>query len=154
VRFALYYLAEFMNTITVSAVAVTLFLGGPSGPHINFLPALWPVVWFFLKLFVFVSAYVWLRATLPRLRYDQLMDLGWKRLIPLALYWLLLVAALRIGDDANWPWGPHHSVWNAVTIVACAAGAGLVYFGGLGAAVRVGRQRAEEGAAGAGGVRV
>src|SRR2546425_5340298 len=59
VRFALFYLAEFMNTITVSAVAVTLFMGGPSGPHINFLPALWPVVWFFLKLLVFVSAYVW-----------------------------------------------------------------------------------------------
>src|SRR5204862_430857 len=69
VRFALFYLAEFMNTITVSAVAVTLFLGGPSGPHVDFLPALWPVVWFFLKLFVFVSAYVWLRATLPRLRF-------------------------------------------------------------------------------------
>src|SRR5437764_10136201 len=60
VRFALFYLAEFMNPITVSAVAVTLFLGGPSGPHIDFLPALWPVVWFFLKLLVFVSGYVWL----------------------------------------------------------------------------------------------
>jgi NADH-quinone oxidoreductase subunit H len=154
VRFALYYLAEFMNTITVSAVAVTLFLGGPSGPHINFLPALWPVVWFFLKLFVFVSAYVWLRATLPRLRYDQLMDLGWKRLIPLALYWLLLVGALRIGDDANWPWGPQHSFWNALTIVAAVAGAGLVYFGGLAAAIRVGAQRVEEETEQAGGVRV
>ncbi len=154
VRFALYYLAEFANTITVSAVAVTLFLGGPSGPHINFLPDLWPVVWFFLKLFVFVSAYVWLRATLPRLRYDQLMDFGWKRLIPLALYWLLLVAALRIGDDANWPWGPSHTSWNAVTIVACAAGAGIVYFGGLAAAMRVGRLRAEEETDRAGGLRV
>jgi NADH-quinone oxidoreductase subunit H len=154
VRFALFYLAEFMNTITVSAVAVTLFMGGPSGPHINVLPALWPVVWFFLKLFVFTSAYVWLRATLPRLRYDQLMDLGWKRLIPLALYWLLLVAALRIGDDANWPWGPQHSFWNALTIVAAVAGAGLVYFGGLAAAIRVGGQRVEEETERAGGVRV
>jgi len=153
-RFAVFYLASYMNTITVSAVAVTLFFGGPSGPHIGFLPALWPVVWFFLKVFVFMSAYVWLRATLPRLRYDQLMDLGWKRLIPLALYWLLLVGALRIGDDANWPWGPSHSTWNAVTIVACAAGAGLVYFGGLSAAVRVGRQRAEEETEHADGVRV
>ena len=112
------------------------------------------MVWFFLKLFVFVSAYVWLRATLPRLRYDQLMDLGWKRLIPLALYWLLLVAALRIGDDANWPWGPSHSAWNAVTIVACVAGAGIVYFGGLGAAIRVGAKRVEEETDRAGGVRV
>ncbi|TMK89198.1 MAG: NADH-quinone oxidoreductase subunit H, partial [Actinobacteria bacterium] len=59
-RFAVFYLASYMNTITVSAVAVTLFFGGPSGPHIGFLPALWPVVWFFLKVFVFMSAYVWL----------------------------------------------------------------------------------------------
>jgi NADH-quinone oxidoreductase subunit H len=144
VRFALFYLAEFMNTITVSAVAVTLFMGGPSGPHINFLPSLWPVVWFFLKLFVFVSAYVWLRATLPRLRYDQLMDLGWKRLIPLALYWLLLVAALEIGRQANWPWGVGQGFWNAVTVVGVAAAAGAVAFGGLAAALRVGAQRVEE----------
>jgi NADH-quinone oxidoreductase subunit H len=152
VRFALFYLAEFMNTITVSAVAVTLFMGGPSGPHINFLPALWPVVWFFLKLFVFVSAYVWLRASLPRLRYDQLMDLGWKRLIPLALYWLLLVAALEIGRQANWPWGADQGFWNAVTVVAAAAAAGGVAFGGLQAALRVGAQRIEEETAG--GIRV
>jgi NADH-quinone oxidoreductase subunit H len=152
VRFALFYLAEFMNTITVSAVAVTLFMGGPSGPHINFLPSLWPVVWFFLKLFVFVSAYVWLRASLPRLRYDQLMDLGWKRLIPLALYWLLLVAALEIGRQENWPWGVGHGFWNAVTVVAVAAAAGAVAFGGLAAALRVGAQRVEEETAG--GIRV
>ncbi|MCU1450844.1 MAG: dehydrogenase (quinone) [Acidimicrobiales bacterium] len=152
VRFALFYLAEFMNTITVSAVAVTLFMGGPSGPHINFLPSLWPVVWFFLKLFVFVSAYVWLRASLPRLRYDQLMDLGWKRLIPLALYWLLLVAALEIGRQANWPWGAGHGFWNAVTVVGVSAAAGGVAFGGLAAALRVGAQRVEEETAG--GIRV
>jgi NADH-quinone oxidoreductase subunit H len=154
VRFALYYLAEFMNTITVSAVAVTLFLGGPSGPHINVLPALWPVVWFFLKLFVFVSAYVWLRATLPRLRYDQLMDLGWKRLIPLSLYWLLLVAALQIGRQEHWPWGVDHGAANAATVVAVAVGAGIVVFGGLGAAIRVGQRRVEEETAEAGGIRV
>jgi NADH-quinone oxidoreductase subunit H len=152
VRFALFYLAEFMNTITVSAVAVTLFMGGPSGPHINFLPSLWPVVWFFLKLFVFVSAYVWLRASLPRLRYDQLMDLGWKRLIPLALYWLLLVAALEIGRQANWPWGAGNGFWNAVSVVVVAAAAGAVAFGGLAAAVRVGAQRVEEETSG--GIRV
>jgi len=102
VRFALFYLAEFMNTITVSAIAVTLFLGGPDGPHIAFLPGVWPVVWFFTKLMAFLFTYTWLRATLPRLRYDQLMDLGWKKLIPLSLYWLLLVAALRVGVEAGW----------------------------------------------------
>jgi NADH-quinone oxidoreductase subunit H len=104
ISFALFFLAEFMNTVTVSAVAVTLFLGGPNGPEIGFLPAIWPVVWFLGKLLIFLFVYVWFRATLPRFRYDQLMDLGWKRLIPLALYWLLLIAALRIGRDRDWAW--------------------------------------------------
>jgi NADH-quinone oxidoreductase subunit H len=144
IGFALFYLSEFMNTITVSAVAVTLFMGGPSGPHIGFLPALWPVVWFFAKLFIFVSAYVWLRATLPRLRYDQLMDLGWKRLIPLSLYWLLLVAALQIGRQEHWPWGPAHGGLNAVTVVGVAVAAGFVVFGGLSAGIRAGRRRVAE----------
>ena len=102
IRFALFFLAEFMNTVTMSAIAVTLFFGGPSGPTFGFLPDLWPVVWFLLKLGVFLFLYIWFRGTLPRLRYDQLMDLGWKRLIPLSLYWLLLVAALRIGRDVGW----------------------------------------------------
>jgi NADH-quinone oxidoreductase subunit H len=104
ISFALFFLAEFMNTVTVSAVAVTLFLGGPNGPEIGFLPDLWPVVWFLGKLLIFLFVYVWFRATLPRFRYDQLMDLGWKKLIPLGLYWLLLIAALRIGRDRGWEW--------------------------------------------------
>ncbi|MGQ0744513.1 MAG: NADH-quinone oxidoreductase subunit NuoH [Acidimicrobiales bacterium] len=103
IRFALFFLAEFMNTITMSAVAVTLFLGGPAAPF-SFLPEI-PVVWFLLKLVAFLFAYIWVRATLPRLRYDQLMDLGWKKLIPLSLFWLLLVATLRIGRDQGWPGG-------------------------------------------------
>ena len=97
-RFALFYLAEFMNTIVMSAVIVTLFLGGPAGPAPDggFLGAVVPVGWFLLKMFVFLFTYVWLRATLPRLRYDQLMDLGWKRLIPFSLFWLLVLAAMQI----------------------------------------------------------
>jgi NADH-quinone oxidoreductase subunit H len=63
---------------------------------------LWPIVWFFAKLLVFLFIYVWLRATLPRFRYDQLMDLGWKKLIPVSLFWLLLIAALRIGRLEDW----------------------------------------------------
>ncbi len=132
IRFALFYLAEFMNTITMSALAVTLFLGGPNGPRIGFLPDLWPVVWFMLKLVAFLFVYVWLRATLPRFRYDQLMDLGWKKLIPLSLYWLLLIAALRVGEDEGWNIG--------VVLVA----AGAVLFLGmvvLNAALRLGRDR-------------
>jgi NADH-quinone oxidoreductase subunit H len=154
IRFALFYLASYMNTITVSAVAVTLFMGGPSGPHINVLPALWPVVWFFAKLFAFMTAYVWVRASLPRLRYDQLMDLGWKRLIPLALYWLLLVAALQIGRQEHWPWGVDHGALNAVTVVAVAVAAGIVVLGGLAAAIRVGARRVEEETAATGGIHI
>ncbi|HEX2700945.1 MAG TPA: NADH-quinone oxidoreductase subunit NuoH [Acidimicrobiales bacterium] len=97
-RFALFFLAEFMSTVVMSAVIVTLFLGGPAGPAPDggFLGAIVPVGWFLAKMFVFLFTYVWLRATLPRFRYDQLMDLGWKRLIPLSLFWLLVLAGMRL----------------------------------------------------------
>ena len=100
IRFALFFLAEFMNTITMSAVMVTLFFGGPDGPGFHFWRWLWPILWFLGKTLVFLYVYVWIRAALPRLRYDQLMDLGWKRLIPLSLGWLLVVAATSI--NATW----------------------------------------------------
>jgi NADH-quinone oxidoreductase subunit H len=114
IRFALFYLAEFMNTITMSAIVVTLFFGGPDGPipHIPHTYWLWPIVWFLAKTIVFLFLYVWLRAALPRMRYDQLMDLGWKRLIPLSLAWLMIVAGFMI---AAW-WG----LGIAVAVVACA----------------------------------
>jgi NADH-quinone oxidoreductase subunit H len=94
--FALFYLAEFMNVVTMSGITVTLFLGGPDGPHI--LGHGVGPLWFIVKLFAFLFIYVWLRATLPRFRYDQLMDLGWKRLIPAGLGMLLFVAAVRTGS--------------------------------------------------------
>jgi NADH-quinone oxidoreductase subunit H len=102
IRFALFFLAEFMNTITMSAITVTLFFGGPDGPipHIPHLYWLWPIVWFLAKTTVFLFVFVWLRAALPRLRYDQLMDLGWKKLIPLSLGWLMIVAGFVI--DGWW----------------------------------------------------
>ncbi len=97
IRFALFFLAEFMNTVTLSAIIVTLFLGGPAGPNFGILPGwLWGFVWFFAKLLVFLFTFVWFRATLPRLRYDQLMDLGWKILIPVSLGWLLVLSAVRL----------------------------------------------------------
>ncbi|HET9608433.1 MAG TPA: NADH-quinone oxidoreductase subunit NuoH [Acidimicrobiales bacterium] len=102
-RFALFYLAEFMNTITMSAIIVTLFFGGPAGPVLLGLPGwLWGIVWFSLKLFVFLFVFVWIRATLPRFRYDQLMTIGWRALIPLALGWVLVLAAINIGRDEGW----------------------------------------------------
>ena len=103
IRFALFFLAEFMNMITMSAIAVTLFLGGPNGPIlIKQIAWVWPILWFFLKVMAFLFTFVWLRATLPRLRYDQLMDLGWKLRIPASLGWFLLIAALNIGEDRGW----------------------------------------------------
>ena len=129
ISFALFFLAEFMNVVTMSAIAVTLFLGGPSGPAIGFLPDLWPVVWFMGKLMIFLFVYVWLRATLPRFRYDQLMDLGWKKLIPLSLYWLLLIAALRVGRDQG---------WNSYLVLGVGVAVGALAWGALGAALRQG----------------
>ena len=103
IRFALFFLAEFMNQITMSAIIVTLFLGGPAGPVlIDGIDWVWGILWFFLKLMVFLFGLVWVRATLPRFRYDQLMDLGWKLLIPLSLAWFLLLAGLRVGDERGW----------------------------------------------------
>jgi NADH-quinone oxidoreductase subunit H len=119
IRFALFYLAEFMNTITMSAVVVTLFLGGPDGPIPRFIPTsdIWmPIIWFLIKVVVFCFIYVWLRAALPRLRYDQLMDLGWKQLIPISLAWLMIVAAVVI-----WHW------WGLLAIVAAVAAGFLLY---------------------------
>jgi NADH-quinone oxidoreductase subunit H len=106
IRFALFYLAEFMNMITMSAIMITLFFGGPNGPMFGpeWLQAILPTIWFFLKLIVFLFVFVWFRATLPRFRYDQLMDLGWKLLIPLALFWFVLLGAIQIGRDYDWNW--------------------------------------------------
>lgn len=96
IRFALFYLAEYMNTITMSAIIVTMFLGGPDGPDPHFLHWLWPIAWFMVKTSFFVFSYIWFRAALPRVRYDQLMDLGWKVLIPVSLAWVLIVAAMQL----------------------------------------------------------
>ncbi|MCB0955132.1 MAG: NADH-quinone oxidoreductase subunit NuoH [Ilumatobacteraceae bacterium] len=109
IRFALFFLAEFMNTITMSGVIVTLFFGGPQPIRmfgrddvLHFLGPLSGTVWLLLKVLVFLYVYVWFRATLPRLRYDQLMHLGWKVMIPLALAWFMLLASFRIGNDQGW----------------------------------------------------
>jgi NADH-quinone oxidoreductase subunit H len=102
IRFALFFLAEFMNVVTMSAIIVTLFLGGPAGPTFFGPDWIWGPLWFLAKVLVFLFTFVWFRATLPRFRYDQLMDLGWKVLIPLALGWMLLLATLNIARDRDW----------------------------------------------------
>jgi NADH-quinone oxidoreductase subunit H len=134
-RFAVFYLAEYMAMVTMSAVIVTLFLGGPAGPAPAGPAWLWGIGWFTLKLLLFLFAFVWVRATLPRVRYDKLMNLGWKVLIPLSLAWLLLLAAINIGRDEG---------WNAVVVVAASFGVLVVGWLALSAALRVGQHRAAE----------
>jgi NADH-quinone oxidoreductase subunit H len=92
-RYGLYAMSEYVNLITLSALCVTLFLGGWHGPMFHLLPWLWPTLWFVVKLFVVIYALVWVRATLPRFRYDRLMAFGWKVLIPSGLLWILITAA-------------------------------------------------------------
>ena len=106
-KFAMFFLAEYINMTTVSALATTLFLGGWRapwpltliGPAVN--SGWWPVLWFLIKVFILLFGYVWLRGTLPRTRYDQLMALGWKILIPFSIVWILLVATVRALRDDN-----------------------------------------------------
>jgi NADH-quinone oxidoreductase subunit H len=98
VKFALFFLAEYLNVITVSAVATTAFLGGPDGPAPDFLPWLWPILWFVAKVYLFVFLFIWLRATLPRLRFDRLMSFGWKVLIPVAFGWVAVTAVVLVVD--------------------------------------------------------
>ena len=100
-KFAIGQLAEYVNMITVSALATTLFLGGwrspwPISVWAGSNSGWWPVLWFLGKVIVFVFVFFWLRGSLPRIRYDQLMRLGWKVLIPLALGWTLVVATARV----------------------------------------------------------
>lgn len=100
-KFAMFFLAEYINMATVSALATTLFLGGWAAPwgvsHVwpGANEGYWPLLWFFGKMILFIFMFIWLRGTLPRLRYDQFMAFGWKRLIPISLLWIVAVATIR-----------------------------------------------------------
>jgi NADH-quinone oxidoreductase subunit H len=100
-KFALFFLAEYVNIIAVSSLATTLFLGGYKAPPglgftESWLGGWFTAIWFFLKVLTFFFVFVWLRGTLPRLRYDQFMQFGWKVLIPVSILWILVVATLRV----------------------------------------------------------
>ena len=110
-KFAMFMLAEYVNMTTVSALATTLFLGGWQAPWpLSLIPAAntgwWPLLWFIGKVWTFLFLFMWLRATLPRLRYDQFMALGWKVLIPISLAWIMIVSivrTLRLQGYDSWP---------------------------------------------------
>lgn len=100
-KFALFFLAEYVNIVAVSALATTLFLGGYHAlPGLTFteqwLGGWFTIVWFLAKVSAFFFLFVWLRGTLPRLRYDQFMKFGWKVLIPASLAWIMIVATMRV----------------------------------------------------------
>ena len=103
IKFAFFFLAEYINMITVSAVATTLFLGGWQPPPIPGLSGLdhgwFPILWFVIKLLAFLFVFIWLRGTLPRLRYDQFMSFGWKVLIPAGVVWVMAIATLRVYQE-------------------------------------------------------
>ncbi|KOG90673.1 NADH-quinone oxidoreductase subunit H, partial [Streptomyces varsoviensis] len=108
IKFAMFMLAEYVNMVTVSAVAVTLFLGGWRAPYPvsafweGANHGWWPMLWFVIKLQLLLFFFIWLRGTLPRLRYDQFMKLGWKVLIPVSMVWLMLVATVRALRNENY----------------------------------------------------
>ena len=100
-KFALFFLAEYINMVTVSALATTLFLGGWRAPWPISIweganSGWWPILWFLVKVQLFIFAFIWLRGTLPRLRYDQFMKFGWKFLIPASIAWIVIVAVARV----------------------------------------------------------
>ncbi len=107
-KFAMFFLAEYINMVTVSALAVTLFFGGWRAPWPISLwdgsnSGWWPLLWFVAKVVIGIFVFVWLRGTLPRLRYDQFMALGWKVLIPINLVWILAVTSIHVLRDRGWP---------------------------------------------------
>ncbi|MCJ0902753.1 NADH-quinone oxidoreductase subunit NuoH [Rhodococcus sp. ARC_M6] len=124
-KFAMFMLAEYVNMVTVSALATTLFLGGWHAPFpLNLWDGAnsgwWPVLWFIGKVWFFLFVFIWLRSTLPRLRYDQFMNLGWKILIPGALVWVMTIATVRAFRNAG------YNTWLVLLCVGVVLGIALL----------------------------
>jgi len=141
-KFALFFLAEYVNMVTVSALATTLFLGGwhavwPITIWSGANSGWWPVLWFLIKVGILMFCFLWLRGTLPRIRYDQLMALGWKLLIPASLAWAMLIAALRVWRRQGGSPGVYLVFGGIVAVLV------LLAFGWDVAAERAGQRRAD-----------
>jgi NADH-quinone oxidoreductase subunit H len=111
----MFFLAEYINMVTVSALATTLFLGGWRAPVPISLwhganSGWWPLLWFVIKVVLCIFVFVWLRGTLPRLRYDQFMHFGWKALIPINLVWILAITAIHVLRNRGW------EAWKATAV--------------------------------------
>jgi len=139
-KFALGQLAEYCNMTTVAALATTLFLGGWRAPWpISVWPGAnigwWPVLWFMIKIGILLFCFIWLRAALPRIRYDQLMALGWKILIPASLAWILMIATIRV-------WRTHGGSTPVYIVAGCIVAAlmGLAWMADAAAEKRRARQ--------------
>jgi NADH-quinone oxidoreductase subunit H len=150
-KFALFYLGEYINMTTVAGLATTLFLGGwrapwPLSVWSGANSGWWPMLWFLAKVLILLFGFVWLRGTLPRIRYDQLMAFGWKVLIPISLAWILIIATMRVFRQ--------HGGSTPVYIVAGAIVVALVLLAWVGDAAAERRRTAAEADAGtaAGGV--
>src|SRR5882762_10217508 len=122
-KFALFMLSEYVNMVTVSAMGTTLFLGGWRAPWPLSLWAganegWWPMVWFIGKMLVFLFVFIWLRGTLPRMRYDQFMRIGWKGLVPVSLLWILMIFAIRTWRTSGGGQGSTALVVVGVCVVA------------------------------------
>ncbi|GAA2329957.1 NADH-quinone oxidoreductase subunit NuoH [Saccharopolyspora halophila] len=132
-KFALFFLAEYINMVTVSALATTLFFGGWHAPWplsmigdgvLN--TGWWPVLWFLGKTIAFLFFFVWLRGTLPRLRYDQFMDLGWKILVPLSLVWIIAVTVIRAVRNSDQVTTTQFMIGGAIVIAVLVAATFLI----------------------------
>ncbi len=132
-KFALFFLSEYVNMVTVSALATTMFLGGWRAPFP--LSAIdsgvlntgwWPLLWFLLKTILFLFLFIWLRGALPRFRYDQFMSLGWKVLVPFSLLWIVAVATVRALQRSNGISAPQVLIIGGVVLVMLLAIAFLV----------------------------
>ncbi len=134
--FAMFFLGEYINMFGVSALATTMFLGGPAAPPvISLIPFVnggwWGLLWFTLKLWFFIWFFVWLRGALPRVRYDQFMRFGWKTLIPTALVWLVFLTFIRGANNGWLGTGAIHVgrltfYWSTIIIIVIAAALALV----------------------------
>ncbi len=130
-KFALFFLAEYINMVTVSAMATTLFLGGYLAPWPLTLwdganEGWWPMLWWLLKVQIFIFIFIWLRGTLPRMRYDQFMRFGWKILIPVSIVWIMIVSIARLMRDDVSLSTTEILITGAVVIVVLLVGSWLI----------------------------